>query len=113
MPVADGAVDDLAEPERAVLGARQPGVVTNVLPYVIALSALWVMMRDAKVEPGTHRLNTFVATVAIAYSIYALYASGKGCGDGRHARAGPRLPGCGLHRAALRAGGGQILKSGG
>jgi putrescine:ornithine antiporter len=52
-------------------------VVTNVLPYVIALSALWVMMRDAKVEPGTHKLNTFVATVAIAYSIYALYASGK------------------------------------
>ena len=35
------------------------------------------MMRDAKVEPGVHRLNTFVATVAIAYSIYALYASGK------------------------------------
>jgi putrescine:ornithine antiporter len=52
-------------------------VVTNVLPYVIALSALWVMMRDAKVEPGTRKLNTFVATVAIAYSIYALHASGK------------------------------------
>lgn len=52
-------------------------VVTNVLPYVIALSALWVMMRDAKVEPGTNKLNTFVAVVALAYSIYALYASGK------------------------------------
>ena len=52
-------------------------VVTNVLPYVISLSALWVMMRDAKVDPGTYKLNTFVTTVAIAYSIYALYASGK------------------------------------
>jgi len=52
-------------------------VVTNVLPYVIALSALWVMMRDAKVDPGTHKRNAFVATVAIVYSIYALWASGK------------------------------------
>jgi putrescine:ornithine antiporter len=52
-------------------------VVTNVVPYVIALSALWAMMRDAKVESGTRRLNTFVAVVAIVYSIYAIYASGK------------------------------------
>jgi putrescine:ornithine antiporter len=52
-------------------------VVTNVLPYVIALSALWVMMRDAKVPDGTHKMNTFVAVVALAYSIYALWASGK------------------------------------
>ncbi|MBN8507950.1 MAG: putrescine-ornithine antiporter [Burkholderiales bacterium] len=52
-------------------------VVTNVLPYVIALSALWVMMRDAKVPDGTRRMNTFVAVVALAYSIYALWASGK------------------------------------
>ena len=52
-------------------------VVTNVVPYVIALSALWVMMRDAKVEPGTRKLNAFVAVVAIVYSIYAIYASGK------------------------------------
>ena len=52
-------------------------VVTNVVPYVIALSALWVMMRDAKVEPGTRKLNAFVGVVAIVYSIYAIYASGK------------------------------------
>ncbi|HOM14010.1 MAG TPA: putrescine-ornithine antiporter [Rubrivivax sp.] len=52
-------------------------VVTNVLPYVIALSALWVMMRDGKVEPGTRKMNTFVAVVALLYSIYALWASGK------------------------------------
>ena len=52
-------------------------VVTNVLPYVIALSALWVMMRDAKVDPGKSKMNTFVALVALAYSINALWASGK------------------------------------
>ena len=52
-------------------------VVTNVLPYVIALSALWVMMRDAKVADGTRKINTFVALIALLYSIYALWASGK------------------------------------
>jgi putrescine:ornithine antiporter len=52
-------------------------VVTNVVPYVIALSALWVMMRDAKVPDGTRKLNTFVTVVALAYSTYALWASGK------------------------------------
>jgi putrescine:ornithine antiporter len=52
-------------------------VVTNVLPYIIALSALFVMMRDAKVDQRTWRRNTFVAVVAILYSIYALWASGK------------------------------------
>jgi putrescine:ornithine antiporter len=52
-------------------------VVTNVLPYIIALSALFVMMRDAKVDQRTRRINAFVAVVAILYSVYALYASGK------------------------------------
>ena len=48
-----------------------------MLPYVIALSALWVMMRDAKVTDGTRKMNSFVAVVALLYSIYALWASGK------------------------------------
>ena len=52
-------------------------VVTNVLPYIIALSALFVMMRDAKVDQRTWRVNTFVTVVALLYSIYALWASGK------------------------------------
>ncbi|HTP72007.1 MAG TPA: putrescine-ornithine antiporter [Burkholderiaceae bacterium] len=52
-------------------------VVTNVLPYIIALSALFVMMRDAKVDQRTWRINVFVAVVAILYSVYALWASGK------------------------------------
>jgi putrescine:ornithine antiporter len=51
-------------------------VVTNVLPYIIALSALFVQMRDAKVDPGVFKRNAFVAVVAMLYSVYALYASG-------------------------------------
>jgi len=52
-------------------------VVTNVVPYIIALSALFVMMRDAKVDASAFRRNGIVATIALAYSIYALFASGK------------------------------------
>ena len=52
-------------------------VVTNVVPYIIALSALPVMMQKASVPKAIVTRNLSVATVAIAYSIYALYASGN------------------------------------
>ena len=52
-------------------------VVTNVLPYIIALSALTVIMQAAGVTGSTYRRNTVVALVAMLYSVYALYASGK------------------------------------
>jgi putrescine:ornithine antiporter len=52
-------------------------VVTNVVPYIVSLSALFVMMRQAKVVGTTYWVNTVVAVAAMAYSIYALYASGK------------------------------------
>jgi len=51
-------------------------VVTNVIPYIIALSALIVMMQKANVEPGAYRRNVVVAVVAMLYSVYAIYASG-------------------------------------
>jgi putrescine:ornithine antiporter len=51
-------------------------VVTNVLPYIIALSALMVIMQASKVPQGPYRLNVLVAMVALVYSIYALWASG-------------------------------------
>jgi putrescine:ornithine antiporter len=51
-------------------------VVTNVVPYIIALSALPVMMQKAGVSGATVTRNLSVATIAIVYSIYALYASG-------------------------------------
>ena len=52
-------------------------VVTNVIPYIVALSALMMMMTAAKVGERTYRLNVIVALVAMAYSIFAIYASGK------------------------------------
>ena len=52
-------------------------VVTNVLPYIISLSALFVMMRNAGTVAGTYKINATVAVIAIAYSVYAIYASGK------------------------------------
>jgi putrescine:ornithine antiporter len=51
-------------------------VVTNVIPYVIALSALFVMMQNARVAPAAYRRNLIVALVAMLYSTYAIYASG-------------------------------------
>jgi putrescine:ornithine antiporter len=52
-------------------------VVTNVVPYIIALSALMVMMKTAGVPEATYRRNVAVALVAMLYSVYAIYASGK------------------------------------
>ena len=52
-------------------------VVTNVIPYIIALSALPLMMRTAGVEQGKYRVNVAVAVVAMLYSTYAIFASGK------------------------------------
>jgi putrescine:ornithine antiporter len=51
-------------------------VVTNVIPYVVALSALFVMMNNAKVSGGSYKLTVVVALVAMGYSVFALYASG-------------------------------------
>jgi putrescine:ornithine antiporter len=52
-------------------------VVTNVIPYIISLSALFVMMRVAGVPQAKYRLNGFITVVAMLYSTYAIYASGK------------------------------------
>ena len=52
-------------------------VVTNVLPYIIALSALMVMMRNAGVTEAIYKRNVAVAVVAMLYSTFAIYASGK------------------------------------
>lgn len=51
-------------------------VVTNVIPYVVALSALVIMMKKGNVPQGTFRLNVFIGLIAMGYSIFALYASG-------------------------------------
>jgi putrescine:ornithine antiporter len=51
-------------------------VVTNVIPYIVALSALIIMMKNANVEPKVFRRNSIIAVIAMAYSVFALYASG-------------------------------------
>ena len=53
-------------------------VVTNVIPYIIALSALMVMMkaREGRRRTST-RATSIIAVVAMLYSVFALYASGK------------------------------------
>jgi len=51
-------------------------VVTNVVPYIISLSALTVMMRTAGVPDGVFLRNTIISVVAMLYSVYALWASG-------------------------------------
>src|SRR3954466_2527341 len=52
-------------------------VVTNVIPYIISLSALVVIMKKAGVPERTYKLNVTVMVVAVLYSTYAIYASGK------------------------------------
>jgi putrescine:ornithine antiporter len=52
-------------------------VVTNVIPYIVSLSALIVMMQAAGVPQGKYRLNVAVTVIAMLYSVYAIYASGK------------------------------------
>ena len=52
-------------------------VVTNVVPYIISLSALPVMLQLAGVTAKAYRRTIAVLLVALAYSVYAIYASGK------------------------------------
>jgi len=52
-------------------------VVTNVIPYIVALSALPLMMEQAGVEQSKYRFNVAIALIAMLYSTYAIYASGK------------------------------------
>src|SRR5262245_31643283 len=44
-------------------------VVTNVIPYIISLSALPQMMKSAALAPNVYRRNVAVAVVAMVYSV--------------------------------------------
>ncbi|PYC28475.1 putrescine-ornithine antiporter [Aquipseudomonas alcaligenes] len=50
--------------------------VTNIIPYITALSALLIIMQKAGVARGVQYRNGAALAVAMAYSFYALYASG-------------------------------------
>lgn len=51
--------------------------VTNLIPYITALTGLLVIMHKAGVSPSVYTRNTAVLLIAVAYSLYALYACGK------------------------------------
>jgi putrescine:ornithine antiporter len=51
--------------------------VTNLIPYVTALTGLLVMMYKADVSQAVFSRNVAVLLIAMAYSFYAIYASGK------------------------------------
>ena len=51
-------------------------VVTNVVPYIVALSALTVILQSANATAGYNR-TIAITVVGIAYSVYALFAAGE------------------------------------
>lgn len=51
--------------------------VTNLIPYVTAATGLLVMMYKARVSAAIYTRNTVLLLIAVAYSLYALYACGK------------------------------------
>ena len=75
--VGDGAVDHLAQPERAVRGAGEPGGGDQ--RGALHHFAVGAVRDDARRQgrPGVFKRNAFVAVVAMLYSVYALWASGK------------------------------------
>ncbi|WJN58486.1 putrescine-ornithine antiporter [Pseudomonas sp. SO81] len=50
--------------------------VTNIIPYITALSALLIIMQKAGVARAIQYRNIVALALAMAYSFYALYASG-------------------------------------
>ena len=51
-------------------------VVTNVVPYILALSAIAVILQNAAARDGYTR-TLAITVVGIVYSVYALYAAGN------------------------------------
>jgi putrescine:ornithine antiporter len=51
-------------------------VVTNVVPYIMAISGLMLMMKKVGTPAAAYRRNVAVALIAMLYSTYAIYASG-------------------------------------
>ncbi|HDS0961112.1 Putrescine transporter PotE [Pseudomonas hunanensis] len=51
--------------------------VTNLIPYLTALTGLLVIMYKAGVSTTIYARNLVVLLVAVTYSLYALYACGK------------------------------------
>ena len=51
-------------------------VVTNVVPYILALTALTVILQSAGVVGGAYTRSITITIVGVLYSVYALFAAG-------------------------------------
>ena len=102
-PVAAGAVDDLAVAQRAVRRPREPR--RRHQRRSVHHRAVGAARDDAggrRRRQAEYRRTLPIAVVAMLYSVYAIYASGKDAVLGGMRRVGHRLRHLGLHRAAVR-----------
>lgn len=51
-------------------------VVTNVMPYLLSMAAVFVMVKAERVSASAASMIKFTALIGTAYSLYALYAAG-------------------------------------
>ncbi|QPF71651.1 putrescine-ornithine antiporter [Roseateles sp. DAIF2] len=52
-------------------------VVTNIVPYVMSMGAIFIIQKAYKVTPAKALLTNVVASIGAAYSYYAIYSSGS------------------------------------
>lgn len=52
-------------------------VITNIVPYILAMAGLIIMQKIAGVEASKAKINTTVATLGALFSMYALYSAGE------------------------------------
>jgi putrescine:ornithine antiporter len=52
-------------------------VFTNVVPYILSLTALSAIMKKNHVEHGVYMRNMVIVMVALIYSLYGIYAAGS------------------------------------
>ena len=76
-------------------------VVTNVIPYIISLSALMVMMRAAKVPEDKYRFNAAIAVDRHALQHLCDLCLGQGCRPRRHADDRDCIYHLGFHRRSF------------
>ena len=75
-------------------------VVTNVIPYIVALSALPVMMQTARVAQTKYRTTSYCTGRDALQRLRAVRFR-QGCRLRGNARGGARLGDLGIHRPAL------------
>ncbi|MBV8048946.1 MAG: putrescine-ornithine antiporter [Paludibacterium sp.] len=51
-------------------------VFTNVVPYILSLTALFAIMKKHHVARATYTRNLIIVMVALVYSLYGIYAAG-------------------------------------